>query len=126
MLLNCGRLLAWSKENVETRSGAWLHRFEPIPDKEIGEIDGKAWNVLDRYDDKTKLLHLTSGGPWLKGCEDHPYGAVWFDYRKKGDKPGKQPWSQSLNGENIQRLQERLVELQKEGKWEGKIGTWGD
>lgn len=83
MLLNCPRLRVWTKENVETRSGAWLHRFEPIPDELVGEIDGRYWNVLDRWDEKTKLVHLTSGGPWLPGCENHPYGEIWKAYRSE-------------------------------------------
>ena len=47
MLMNCARLGAWTKEAVETQSGAWLHRFEAIPDEQIGDIS-EEWNVLDR------------------------------------------------------------------------------
>ena len=66
MLMNCAELGAWSKEAVETQSGAWLHRFEPIPDEKVGDIS-EEWNVLDHMTGPTKLLHYTSGGPWLAG-----------------------------------------------------------
>lgn len=80
MLLNCERLNMWTKENVETKSGAWLHRFEPIPDKFIGEIP-REWNVLEQYDENTKLIHYTEGGPWYENHKDHPFGDIWFRYR---------------------------------------------
>lgn len=77
MLMNCAELRCWTKTAVETMSGAWLHRFEPIPDWKIGDIDGKEWNVLDYYNDDTKLIHYTAGGPWLADCKNHPYGDIW-------------------------------------------------
>lgn len=77
MLMDCAKLRCWTKEAVETQSGAWLHRFESIPDAEIGEIDGTVWNVLDRH---TKLVHYTAGGPWIPGCENHLYGDLWKLY----------------------------------------------
>jgi hypothetical protein len=77
MLLHCEKLTCWSKENVERQPGKWLHRFEPIPDEFIGDIP-RGWNVLDRYDENTKLIHYTEGGPWLKEYEDHPFGDIWF------------------------------------------------
>ena len=80
MLLNCEKLTMRSKENVETKSGAWLHRFEAIPDERLGEIP-KVWNVLERYDKDTKLIHYTEGGPWYEHLKDHPYGDIWFRYR---------------------------------------------
>lgn len=80
MLLNCEKLAVWTKENVQTKSGAWLHRFEPIPDERIGEIP-KGWNVLDRYDGDTKLIHYTEGGPWFENYKNHPYGDIWLRCR---------------------------------------------
>jgi lipopolysaccharide biosynthesis glycosyltransferase len=82
MLMNCPELKVWSKEAVETQSGAWLHRFEPIPDEKIGDIS-EEWNVLDRITGPTKLLHYTSGGPWLSGCEDAPHADLWYRYLKE-------------------------------------------
>ncbi|MGI0045117.1 MAG: glycosyltransferase [Nitrososphaeraceae archaeon] len=102
MLLNCEKLTVWSKENVQTKSGAWLHRFEPIPDEYIGEISDE-WNVLDHYDENTKLIHYTEGGPWYENHRDHPYGDVWFRYlaeylqTEEGEAlPEHDPWSQVL------------------------------
>jgi lipopolysaccharide biosynthesis glycosyltransferase len=80
MLLDCERLTCWSKEMVESQSGRWLHRFEPIPDESIGELP-RTWNVLDFHDESTKLVHYTEGGPWLPECATHPYGALWRRYR---------------------------------------------
>jgi Glycosyl transferase family 8 len=82
MLMNCSRLRVWTLGNVQERSGAWLHRFEPIPDELIGDLPPE-WNVLDRYDPSTKLVHYTEGGPWLPGCEHHPYGDIWLAYMKE-------------------------------------------
>lgn len=88
MLLDCAKLRCWTKEAVEREPAAWLHRFTPIPDELIGEIDGNVWNVLDRYDERTKLIHYTSGGPWLRGCEDQPFGHVWFKYKAEMEASG--------------------------------------
>jgi len=80
MLMNCAELTAWTKEAVETQSGAWLHRFEPIPDEMVGDLSPE-WNVLDHMTGPTKLLHYTSGGPWLPGCEDADHADLWHGYR---------------------------------------------
>jgi len=80
MLIDCEKMAAWTKEAVETESPKWLHRFEPVPDDRLGDIE-PTWNVLDRYDADTKLIHYTEGGPWFERCKDHPYGDVWFKYR---------------------------------------------
>lgn len=77
MLLNCRQLTCWTKEAVESASGRWLHRFEPIPDERIGDI-ASTWNVLDRYDAETRIIHYTAGGPWLAECRHHSYGDLWF------------------------------------------------
>lgn len=77
MLMNCARLTAWTQTAVLTRPARWLHRFEPIPDEQIAEVPA-GWNVLDRYDAQTKLIHYTDGGPWFDNYRDHPYGDVWL------------------------------------------------
>ena len=82
MLMNNPELTAWTKEAVETQSGAWLHRFEPIPDEKVGDIS-EEWNVLDHMTGPTKLLHYTSGGPWLPGCEDADHADLWHEYREE-------------------------------------------
>jgi hypothetical protein len=87
MLMDCEKLTAWSFENVLGKSGAWLHRFEPIPDERLGELPPE-WNVLDRYDDHTKMIHYTVGGPWLPNYRNHPYGGIWFQYRGEAIRGG--------------------------------------
>lgn len=82
MLMNCSELGAWTKEAVETQTGAWLHRFEPIPDEKIGDIS-EEWNQLDHIEGECKLLHYTSGGPWLPGCEDADHADLWHSYREE-------------------------------------------
>ena len=82
MLMNCPELRVWTKEAVETQTGAWLHRFEPIPDEKIGDISPE-FNVLDRMTGPTKLLHYTSGGPWLAGCENADHADLWHAYREE-------------------------------------------
>lgn len=79
MIMNCAKLTLWSKKIVETQTGAYLHRFHDIPDDAIGDIPN-TWNTLDWMDDKTNLIHYTSGGPWFDAYKDHPYGAPWFQY----------------------------------------------
>ncbi len=82
MIMNCERLKLWSKSIVETESGAFLHRFQGIDDDLIGEIPN-TWNTLDWMDECSKLIHYTSGGPWFEECKDHPYGAIWLDWREQ-------------------------------------------
>lgn len=76
MLMDCSKLTCWTREAVERMPAAWLHRFWPIPDSLIGEI-GREWNVLDHPKADTKLLHLTSGGPWFKDYQDCSGSDVW-------------------------------------------------
>ena len=82
MLMNNERLTAWTKEAVETQTGAWLHRFEAISDDEVGDLSSE-WNVLDHIDGPCKLLHYTSGGPWLAGCEDADHADLWHACREE-------------------------------------------
>jgi hypothetical protein len=81
MLMNCSKLKLWTKEFVEQGSGKQLHRFEGIPDEEIGELS-PYWNCLDWFVPKTKILHYTSGGPWIDSpeCKNHPYAKIWWDH----------------------------------------------
>ena len=74
MWMDCSKLTLWTKEVVETASGAYLHRFEDIPDEQIGDVD-LSWNSLDHV---TKLVHWTSGGPWFDECKDCPDADIWL------------------------------------------------
>lgn len=80
MLMNCARLKLWTKQVVESQTGAYLHRFQDIADEAIGEIP-KTWNTLDWMDERTKLIHYTNGGPWFEEYVNHPHADVWFQMR---------------------------------------------
>jgi lipopolysaccharide biosynthesis glycosyltransferase len=82
MLMDCAKLKLWTKSVVETQTGAYLHRFQDIPDAQIGELP-KTWNNLDWMDDTTDLLHYTNGGPWFEQYLNHPHAAIWFKYRQE-------------------------------------------
>ncbi len=80
MIMNCAKLTLWTKHVVETQTGAYLHRFQDVPDCLIGEVP-KTWNTLDWMDQTTKLIHYTNGGPWFKDYEGHPHADVWYEAR---------------------------------------------
>lgn len=80
MLMDCSKLRLWTKEVVETQTGAYLHRFQDIPDALIGELP-KTWNTLDWMDATTKLIHYTNGGPWFEQYQDHVHADIWYQYR---------------------------------------------
>jgi hypothetical protein len=82
MLMNCAKLTLWSKQVVETQTGAYLHRFQDIPDEQIGDLP-PAWNVLDTMDASTRLIHYTNGGPWFEAYQDHPHAGVWQQAREE-------------------------------------------
>lgn len=58
------------------------HRFK------IGQIDPN-WNVFDRYDRTTKLIHYTNllSQPWK--FPGHPYGDLWFQYFREAQRSGE-------------------------------------
>jgi hypothetical protein len=80
MLMNCEKLTLWTKDVVETATGAYLHRFQDIPDDQIGDLP-KTWNTLDTMDATTKLIHWTSGGPWFEQTKNCPHADVWLKAR---------------------------------------------
>ncbi|HTQ38764.1 MAG TPA: hypothetical protein VMJ32_07035 [Pirellulales bacterium] len=80
MLMNCEKLTLWSKDVVETATGAYLHRFQDIPDNQIGDLS-KTWNTLDTMDAATKLIHWTSGGPWFEQIRNCPHAEMWLQAR---------------------------------------------
>lgn len=80
MLMNCAALRLWTKDVVETATGAYLHRFGDIPDEQIGALPN-TWNTLDWMDEETQLIHYTNGGPWFEEYEDHPHAGVWYRHR---------------------------------------------
>ena len=90
MLMDCGKLRLWSKQVVETQTGAYLHRFQDIADEAIGEIP-KTWNTLDWMDETTKLIHYTGGGPWFDEYKNHEHAGVWYQMRDEMRAAGKRP-----------------------------------
>lgn len=84
MLMDCARLTCWTKDVVETAEPARLHRFQDVPDAQLGRLD-PAWNVLDHMQPgrPVKLLHLTSGGPWSDPAKEWPHQDLWFAARRE-------------------------------------------
>ncbi len=82
MIMNCAKLGLWTKQVVESQTGAYLHRFQDIPDNLIGDVP-KSWNTLDRADDSTRMIHYTSGGPWFEECKNHAFADLWYQARDK-------------------------------------------
>lgn len=78
-------------DTVNSESGLYLHRFNWIEDRYIGEID-KRWNYLvDEYKTINKseigALHYTIGGPYFEQYSDCSYSDLWFDQLKKTIEP---------------------------------------
>ncbi len=81
MMLNPGKLGRWSKNYVETASGKELHRFDGIPDGEIGQLPAE-WHDVDRITNRTQCFHWTEGYPGF--CQGDPREAdAWNEAREK-------------------------------------------
>lgn len=80
MIMNCTKLLCWTKAVVEQADGARLHRFADIPDDEIVDIETiePGWNDLTHKRPETKLLHFTEGGPWFPNYFNCPHALDWY------------------------------------------------
>lgn len=81
ILWNCGHPSnrALTPEAVSTRPGSWLHQFQWLKDKEIGELP-EAWNWLEGWSPrsiKPKAVHFTSGGPWFPAYANVGYADEW-------------------------------------------------
>ena len=71
-------------DDVNTKSGSWLHSFSWLQPEEIGSLD-ESWNFLDNHSDPDiipKNVHFTTGGPWFKGWTpyreiDRTYSEEW-------------------------------------------------
>ena len=77
VLWNCGhpshKKLTLDLINNPDTTGAYLHRFSWLHDKQIGQISHE-WNWLvgwyeEPKDGTPKALHYTEGGPWFRGTE---------------------------------------------------------
>ena len=84
VLWNCGHpanaIITPSIVNTET--GAFLHRFQWLPDNLIGELPLE-WNWLEgeyeKPDEIPAVIHYTNGGAWFKECQDVDYAQEWID-----------------------------------------------
>jgi hypothetical protein len=88
MLINCERArFPLNDIFAEIDSGHYSYRdfsrFSPafcsLRNYSIGSLDPH-WNVFDRVDSMTRLVHYTNllSQPWK--FPDHPFGDIWFDY----------------------------------------------
>jgi lipopolysaccharide biosynthesis glycosyltransferase len=87
MLFNCGhksnQALTQDLVNNPDVTGAYLHRFSWLKDKEVGELSPE-WNWLvghykEPADGTPKLIHYTEGGPWFENYRNCEYHQDWKD-----------------------------------------------
>ena len=84
VLWNCGHPAnaLISPKIASNETGAFLHRFQWLPDNLIGEFPIE-WNWLEGEYDKPEnppaVIHYTNGGPWFKECQDVDYAQEWLD-----------------------------------------------
>jgi hypothetical protein len=82
MLINCAHH-AWREmtpEKVAAMPGSYLHRFEFIPERYVGEMPVE-WNWLaDEFgrNEEAKLLHWTCGIPGFEHYKNAPHADKWF------------------------------------------------
>jgi hypothetical protein len=83
VLWNCGheknKLL--TPDLINKQSGAFLHRFQWLEDKDIGSLP-HVYNWLvgwykEPKDGQPKILHYTEGGPWFEGYRECEYADDW-------------------------------------------------
>ena len=83
MLINCEHY-AWRQmtpEAVETLPGSYLHRFQFIDPRYVGELPIE-WNWLCQEHGENpdaKLLHFSIGIPSFDAYKDSPHAADWFE-----------------------------------------------
>lgn len=86
MIINCAHY-AWrgiNPETVEKMPGSYLHRFEFIEPRFIGELPA-VWNWLaDEYGANAyaKVLHWTCGIPAFPAYAATPMAEEWYKYNK--------------------------------------------
>ncbi|MGH6954425.1 MAG: glycosyltransferase [Alphaproteobacteria bacterium] len=92
---NWSSLVLWNLEkngnlaldDVNHRTGGWLHAFSWLADGEIGALP-EAWNWLAGVSPTTsdavgetfapKAVHFTEGGPWFPQYRGVPYAMEWL------------------------------------------------
>jgi hypothetical protein len=84
-------------DDVNTKSGHWLHNLKWLPDDVIGDLP-EEWNWLDGHSSveiDAKNVHFTRGGPWFDRWEpldekSRKYAKEWRTLLKTYNK--KQQW----------------------------------
>lgn len=86
MLINCehDQVRKLSLEDVNRKSGMYLHRFEWLTDDVIGELPLEfnyleGWNTKEQCPDPI-AVHFTRGGPWFEDYQDVEYAQEWKRY----------------------------------------------
>lgn len=88
MVFNCGHAAcrALTPHKIDTADARYLHRFEWLDDREIGDLDVK-WNwLVGEYDDPpedVKNVHWTVGGPYFSEYRNVDFSDEWREMRKK-------------------------------------------
>ena len=92
VLWNCSHPsnLNLTVDDVNTKSGSWLHGFSWLSNDEIGSIEPE-WNWLDGWSPENivpKNVHFTTGGPWFEDWEgkrksDTEYAGEWQAFKSK-------------------------------------------
>ncbi len=81
-------------DDVNTKSGRWLHNFKWLNDNEIGHIP-ITWNWLEGYSSESinpKNVHFTRGGPWFSNLKfklranEKKFFKEWSSLRKELEK----------------------------------------
>jgi len=75
-----------SQEYVNTATSIALHRFEWMPEEEIGSIP-ESWNFIPGHSedrvDRISAIHYTEGLPDFPGFETSKYSRYYLDLRRK-------------------------------------------
>jgi hypothetical protein len=83
MLFDNAKCKALTTEYVNTASGLDLHRFNWVPDEQIGCLPLE-WNwLIGEYPARPEahMLHYTLGGPWFEASRDCDHADLWFAER---------------------------------------------
>lgn len=82
---------------MNSESGEFLHRFQWLADKQIGEVPF-VWNFLVGHNKVVegglstlpKAIHYTLGKPWFKAWKDCEFADLWVnemeEYKKSMEK----------------------------------------
>jgi len=92
MLFNCDheKNKHLTVDDVNLKSGGWLHRLSWLDDDEVGSIH-EEWNWLDGHSPvnvEAKNVHFTTGGPWFDNWKprrkiDEEYAFEWKLFQDK-------------------------------------------